>query len=237
MGHFVLVPFMAQGHLIPMVDLGLVIAQRGISVSLITTPFNLSRLQSTVDFISRSGHPMEFVPLRFPTEELGLPEGCESVDVIPLKNSRLKFHQFYKGHAMLAEQLEAYIRKTQRNDPKIPTIMITDLFNSWTRRISEKLGIPRFGFCAVSCFTWHLREVFEQSCDDSDQDGFVVPDVDQRIQLILPNAYVLGTSPDHEYIRSDIKDSENSVDGILFNTFYELEPIFVDKFVTLHILC
>ncbi|KMZ73931.1 Flavonoid glucosyltransferase, family GT1 [Zostera marina] len=229
-GHFVLVPFFAQGHLIPMVDLGIVIAQRGNNqVSIIITPFNLTRLQTTVDFINRSGLPIDFIPLRFPTEELGLPKGCESVDVLPTENLLLNFHQFYKGHAMLAEQLEAYIRQRQQNNPSIPTIIITDFMNSWTRRISDKLNISRFGFCIVSCFTWHLREIFQQYDHNSDSD-LVVPDVDHRIKLILPKGFVLGSSQDQEYIRSDIKDLENSVDGILVNTFYELEPIFVEKY-------
>lgn len=43
--HFVLFPLMAQGHLIPMVDMGRILAQRGAIVTIITSPVNANRFK------------------------------------------------------------------------------------------------------------------------------------------------------------------------------------------------
>lgn len=229
--HFVLVPFMAQGHIIPMVDFGRVLAEHGMQVSLITTPFNLCRLQATVDRIDRSGLLIDFVSLCFPTEEVGLPEGYENVDVIPSPKTEVKsdlFHKFFKGAAMLAEPLEAYIQQMQHKNLKIPIIMVTDFCNPWTRKVSEKLDLPRLVFYSVCCYTLIFDKIFERNSEVGNV--FVVPDLEQRIEVPRPTEYIFFSTPEFEYMRLEIKNSDQSADGLLINTFYELEPMFIERY-------
>jgi hypothetical protein len=72
--HFVLVPMMAAG---PM----LILAGRGALVTFVTTPLNLLRLNRSP---SDAALPIRFLPLPlpFPCAEAGLPEGCESLDLL-----------------------------------------------------------------------------------------------------------------------------------------------------------
>ncbi|KAF2565755.1 hypothetical protein F2Q68_00024298 [Brassica cretica] len=44
--HFVLFPFMAQGHMIPMVDIARLLAQRGVIITIVTTPYNAGRFKN-----------------------------------------------------------------------------------------------------------------------------------------------------------------------------------------------
>ncbi|KAL0315628.1 UNVERIFIED_CONTAM: UDP-glycosyltransferase 73C5 [Sesamum radiatum] len=47
--HFVLLPYMAQGHMLPMVDLARLLANHGLIISILTTPVNAARFQSIID--------------------------------------------------------------------------------------------------------------------------------------------------------------------------------------------
>ncbi|KAL0347127.1 UNVERIFIED_CONTAM: UDP-glycosyltransferase 73C1 [Sesamum calycinum] len=81
--HFILFPLMAPGHMIPMIDIAKLLAQRGVVVSIITTPQNASRFGSTVARAVSAGLQIQLVEIRFPSVEAGLPEGCENLDSLP----------------------------------------------------------------------------------------------------------------------------------------------------------
>ncbi|PIN21478.1 trans-zeatin O-beta-D-glucosyltransferase [Handroanthus impetiginosus] len=81
--HFILFPLMAPGHMIPMIDIAKLLAQRNVIVSIITTPQNVNRFGSTIDRAVRAGLRIQRVEVRFPSVESGLPEGCENLDTLP----------------------------------------------------------------------------------------------------------------------------------------------------------
>ncbi|KAF6167744.1 hypothetical protein GIB67_017239 [Kingdonia uniflora] len=84
--HFILFPLMAQGHLIPMVDIAKLFAQSGVIVTIVATPHNISRFKNIVDRAVESGLPIRILQLRFQCEEVGLPEGCENLDHLPSRD-------------------------------------------------------------------------------------------------------------------------------------------------------
>ncbi|MBA0567239.1 hypothetical protein Golob_011990, partial [Gossypium lobatum] len=90
MPHFVLFPFMAQGHLIPMIDIGLLLAQRNVIVTIVTTPHNAERVQYTIALAIESGCPIRLVQLQFPGKEVGLQDGVENVDMLYSTNDIIK---------------------------------------------------------------------------------------------------------------------------------------------------
>ncbi|THU72766.1 hypothetical protein C4D60_Mb04t15650 [Musa balbisiana] len=82
--HFVLIPWLGTSHTIPMIDIGRLLAERGgVTVTIVMTPANAAQLKPTIDHIATSGLPIRFVFLPFPSVEVGLPEGCESMDSLP----------------------------------------------------------------------------------------------------------------------------------------------------------
>ncbi|MBA0611255.1 hypothetical protein Godav_011955, partial [Gossypium davidsonii] len=92
--HFVLFPFMAQGHLIPMVDIGRLLAQRDVIVTIVTTPHNAGRVQNTIARAIESGLPIRLVQLQFPGKEVGLQDGVENVDMlVPGLTEKIEFTQ------------------------------------------------------------------------------------------------------------------------------------------------
>lgn len=75
--HFVLFPLMAQGHIIPMVDIARFLAQRSAIVTIITTPANAIRFKSIVTRSNHDGLDIHVAELYFPSEEVGLPKGVK----------------------------------------------------------------------------------------------------------------------------------------------------------------
>ena len=90
--HFVLVPLFAQGHMIPMIDIARVLAERGVLVTLLTTPHNAARFEHTIHRASQSGLPIHLLNIPFPCQQVGLPLGCENLDVLPSRSLLRKFY-------------------------------------------------------------------------------------------------------------------------------------------------
>ncbi|KAI9154171.1 hypothetical protein LWI28_021975 [Acer negundo] len=73
--HFILLPFLAQGHLIPMVDIAKLLAQQGAIVTIFTTPVNAARFKNILARAISSGLQIRVNELEFPTQKAGLPDG------------------------------------------------------------------------------------------------------------------------------------------------------------------
>ncbi|KAL2345117.1 hypothetical protein Fmac_006402 [Flemingia macrophylla] len=80
---------MAQGHIIPMMDIARLLAQRGVIVTIFTTPKNASRFASVLSRAISSGLQIRLLQLSFPSKEAGLPEGSEKYHI-----PRISFHGF-----------------------------------------------------------------------------------------------------------------------------------------------
>ncbi|XP_050380457.1 UDP-glycosyltransferase 73D1-like [Argentina anserina] len=220
--HFVLVPLMAQGHMIPMIDMARLLAERGVMVSLITTAYNASRFESSISRAKyQSGLPISVVKMPFPCKEVGLPVGSESLDTLP---SRTLLRKFFKALSMLQEPLEKYLE-----DQKIqPWCIISDKALSWTSKIAQKFNIPRIvfhGMCCFSLLSSHNIKLYNSHTSvASDFEPFAVPGLPQRIEITraqLPGAFV--TQPDLDDFRDKNQVAEAKSYGVVVNSFEALE--------------
>ncbi|KAM3205059.1 hypothetical protein P3L10_028469 [Capsicum annuum] len=89
--HFVLFPFMAQGHMIPMIDVARLLAQHGVIITILITHSNAVRFKTVVDRAVDAGLKIQVAHLDFPSLEVGLPEGCENFDMLPSIGLGMKF--------------------------------------------------------------------------------------------------------------------------------------------------
>ncbi|GFS45812.1 UDP-glucosyl transferase 73C1 [Actinidia rufa] len=120
--HFIVFPLMAQGHMIPMIDIAKLLAQRGVKVTIVTTPLNAERFKT---IISHAKLSIQFLELGFPCKEAGLPAGCENLDKLPSLDWASKF---FVATSMLKEPLE---QKLGEMKPK-PSFIISDMGFPWT---------------------------------------------------------------------------------------------------------
>ncbi|KAK4392142.1 UDP-glycosyltransferase 73E1 [Sesamum angolense] len=227
--HFVLLPFMAQGHMIPMVDIARLLAKRGLTITILTTPHNAGRFKSVIDRATGSGLNIHIFHLKFPSSEVGLPDGCENFDMLPSVDYAANF---FTATAMLNEQVEEMLR--QLKPP--PSCLIADMCFPWATDVALKLQIPRILFHGTSCFALLCMHILA-ICKDweaitSDTETFVVPGLPDRFELTKAQLRGTPNDPDSDWSKfwDQIREAEVETFGTIANTFEELEPEYIKEY-------
>ncbi|KAK8563505.1 hypothetical protein V6N13_006291 [Hibiscus sabdariffa] len=224
--HFVLFPFLAQGHLIPMVDIGRLLAQRGVIVTIVTTPLNVGRVEKTIARAVESGRPIRILQLQFPGKEVGLADGVENIDML------YSMEDFFKFFVAANRMEDAAQRLFETLTPR-PDCIISDMCLYFTRKIATKFQIPRISFHGFCCFTLlcvHnvnsskiLKEV------ESDYEYFTVPGLPDKVELT--EAHIpLNPIGSWEEIFGPLLEADEAAYGAIINTFEELESSYVNEY-------
>ncbi|XP_028054796.1 UDP-glycosyltransferase 73C3-like isoform X1 [Camellia sinensis] len=226
--HFILVPFMAPGHFMPMIDLAKLLAQEGVTVTVVTTPVIASRFRPIIDRVIESGLPLRLLSLRFPSVEVGLLEGCETIDAVHSLDLMMKF---FKGIDMLQQPFEQLFETLE----PCPSCLIADKYIAWIGDTVRKFGIPRILFDGMNCLTLlcaHNLENFKDYENVSQSEPFELPGLPDRIELTKAQLamFLNRSSPEWQDLRNRIKAAEAEAYGVVINSFEELEPRYVDEF-------
>ena len=226
--HFVLIPLMAQGHMIPMVDIAQLLAARGVLTSIITTPVNAARFNASIEESQASGLPIRLVQLPFPSQEAGLPDGCENLDSLPSKESLLNF---FKATSLLGPVVDEYLSNLETP----ASCIISDMGLPWTSKTARKLGIPRLIFHGTCCFSLLCMLLVRRSeaydSVSSDDEPFTVPGIPHKIEITraqLPSNVAMKSSM--KGLRDEILESEAAASGVVVNSFDDLEQGYTDLY-------
>ncbi|XP_074276516.1 UDP-glycosyltransferase 73D1-like [Silene latifolia] len=226
--HFVLVPLLAQGHMIPMIDIAKLLAERGVVVTLVTTPLNAVRNSANIQQAVESGLCIRILEVPFLCQKVGLPEGCENLDVIPscdlIKN-------FYKALDEMQKPVEEYL---QTVNPPVSCIL-SDKCLFWTSETAEKFKVPRIVFHGISCFSLlasHNIKYYKTHLSVSSfSQPFSVPGMPYRVEITkaqLPGSFV--TLPDLDDIRDQMQEAESRAFGTVINSFSYLEHKCIEEY-------
>ncbi|PPR84092.1 hypothetical protein GOBAR_AA36623 [Gossypium barbadense] len=202
--HFVLIPFMCQGHLIPMVDIAKLLAERGVIVTVITTPKNAARFSSSINGAIKSGLAIRVKQLGFPAAEVGLPEGCETIDNLP---SMELMSRFFAAVSLLQQPVERMLEELKSR----PSCIIYDRNFTWIVTLASKYQIPKI---------W-VHECVPQG------ETFPVPGLSDRIELTP--AQVPGFLPTMKEHAEKAMEAEGGADGVIINSFQELETEYCES--------
>ncbi|PKU72328.1 UDP-glycosyltransferase 73C5 [Dendrobium catenatum] len=168
---------MAQGHMIPAVDMARLLADGGATISFITTPINAARIRPIIDRIHNSALPIRFIELRFPSAEAAENLLKPFVEALPL----------------LCPQLESYLQ--QSSTPK-PDCIIADNWHYWTVEVARKFGIPRLVFHGQSCFSIYCSTVLRRRkmLDEIEDDFqvFELPEMPEKIEVMKAQVWTIG---------------------------------------------
>ncbi|KAJ0958492.1 putative UDP-glucuronosyl/UDP-glucosyltransferase, UDP-glycosyltransferase family [Helianthus annuus] len=150
--HFVLFPWPAQGHLIPMVDIARMLAERDVMVTVITTPVNTNRIKTVIDRAIEANLKIQVLDIQLPFAKAGLPEGCESFDMIP---SVSYVANMFLAMKLLEEPAEEMLRVLYPP----PSCIISDGGFHWTSDVAKRLIASSWG----KGNTKETRETFERT--------------------------------------------------------------------------
>ncbi|KAE8716765.1 short chain alcohol dehydrogenase [Hibiscus syriacus] len=126
--------------------------------------------------------------------------------------------------SMLQEPLEKLLLQRK------PDCIVQDMFHHWAADAIDKLelDIPRIVFsgngCFATCVGENIWKFKSHWMVDSKYEPFVVPDLPNRIELTRPQ---LPASP---FVEDNMRKSMKNCYGVVVNSFYELEPAYVEQF-------
>ncbi|KAK7284972.1 hypothetical protein RJT34_19726 [Clitoria ternatea] len=224
--HFVLFPMMAQGHMIPMMDIAKTLLHRNVTVTVITTPQNAARFTSIFDRYIQSGFRIRFVQLQFPFKESGIPEGCENLDMLPSLGTATSF---FNATKILLKPVEKVFEEL--TPP--PSCIISDMLLLYTAHIARKFNIPRISFVGVSCFyllckhNVRMHNVIQSITDQSEY--IVLPGIPDKIEMTKDQIGVPNSEATKKY-SEDIFAAEKETYGVIMNSFEGLEPAYAREY-------
>ncbi|KAF0929255.1 hypothetical protein E2562_018776 [Oryza meyeriana var. granulata] len=227
--HFLLVPLVAQGHIIPMVDLARLLAARGARVTVVTTPVNAARNRAVVEGARREGLAVELAEIAFPGPEFGVPEGLENMDQL-VDVDRDMYLSLQRAIWAMAAPLEAYVRAL----PRRPDCLVADYCNPWTAPVCDRLGIVRIVMPCPSAYfllaTHSLTKHGVYGRVAGELEPYEVPDFPVRAVVNTATFRRFLQWPGLEEEERDATEAEHTADGFVINTFRDIEGVFIDGY-------
>ncbi|KAG5534954.1 hypothetical protein RHGRI_022911 [Rhododendron griersonianum] len=220
--HLVLFPFMAKGHTIPILHLARLLLHRNTTVTVFTTPANRPFI-----YDSLSDTEASIIELPFPPNIAGVPAGVESTEKLP---SMSLFVPFATATKLMQPNFEQALQALLN-----VTCIISDGFLGWTLQSATKFGIPRLVFYGMNNYSQTLARVVtgngQLSGPELDDEEFAVTyfpwikltrnDFDEPFNSREPKG------PDLDFLTEQFVATSKSY-GIVINSFYELEPLYVE---------
>ncbi|KAK7826133.1 udp-glycosyltransferase 89b2 [Quercus suber] len=224
--HLLILPYPAQGHMIPLLDLTQQLVLRSFTITILTTPKNLHLLDSLL-----STHPASIntLVLPFPTHP-SIPQGLENTkDLAPTS-----------FEAMICCLSELYDPITQwfKSHPSPPAAIISDMFLGWTHRLACELSIHRIvfspsGAMALSVMYSLWRDLPRRENLSDENEAISLPNIPSSPKYPwwklspLYRSFV-EANLDSEFIKDAFRANMASW-GLVINSFNGLERVYLEN--------
>ncbi|KAJ4963232.1 hypothetical protein NE237_023171 [Protea cynaroides] len=211
--HAFFFPFMAQGHLIPFVDMARLFSSHGVKVTIITTPLNARLFSNTIDRGKQLGLDISILLIPFPSEEAGLPQGYENAG--SFTNFPAVASKFFDALSLFQQPFEDLLKEYR------PDRIVADMFFPWVTDVSQSLGYLVSYFMELVSSSLCVSDNRYLCCFGSSRSDRV-DEVSALDSLKKPTHF--------GKMMERIRESEGRSFGILVNSFNELEPTYADHY-------
>lgn len=229
-----MLPFLAQGHLIPFLALANQIQHRtGFTITIATTPLNAQYLRSAISSNTSSAQPnniIHFAELPFPSQDYGLPPNTESTENLPLN----QIGNLFTASQYLEAPTRRLVSDITEQQGKPPLCLISDVFFGWAVNVANSSGTVNvafstggaYGTAAYTSIWLHLPH--RNRNVSSDDEEFQLPGFPERCRLKPSHLHPFlraadGTDSWSRYFQPQISLSMKSF-GWICNTVEEIEP-------------
>ncbi|CAA2967185.1 UDP-glycosyltransferase 89A2-like [Olea europaea subsp. europaea] len=220
--HILVFPYPAQGHMLSLLHLTHQLSIRGVAITILVTPKNISILTQLL-----SANPaIQTLVLPFP-EHPKIPTGVENVKDIGNHGN---------GPIILAlSKLEGQLIKWFKSHSNPPVAILSDFFLGWTHHLAEKIRIPRIAFYSsgaflTACFDslWRNPEAVNPRSEIKFEDLPNAPSFPwDQVPSLFRRYKEAESDPDLELLKNSMAANGLSW-GYIFNTFYELENEYLE---------
>ncbi|KAA8530835.1 hypothetical protein F0562_005541 [Nyssa sinensis] len=242
--HAVLVPFPAQGHVTPLMQLAKLLYSRGFHITFVNTEFNHKRLVRSKgpDFVKGLSD------FRFETIPDGLPPSDRDAtqDVPPLCDSTRK--------NCLAPFKELLLKLNSSSEVPPVTCIVSDGIMSFAIKAAEELAIPEVQFWTASACSFvgylHYRELIKRGLFPLKDENFIsngtldapidwIPGM-KNIRLKDLPSFLRTTDPNDIMFDFMGEEAQNCLKApaIIFNTFdafeHEVLKVIASKFPNIY---
>ncbi|KAM3286444.1 UDP-glycosyltransferase 83A1 [Capsicum chacoense] len=220
--HIVAMPYPAQGHVLPLMELSLWLVKEGCKITFVNTEFNHKRV---INSLSENDDVRNKINL------VSVPDGLEPhEDRTDLKRLTESLAEVMPG------RLEGLIKMINEFDENGVSCVIVDESMGWALRVAEKLNIRRVAFWPAAAAT--LASIFSVSklIDDGiiDHDGSILKTqgikLSPNMPIMNPSDFAWACFPDPAVRKMvmdlvlDNNERVNLADWVICNSAKELEP-------------
>ncbi|KAE8672820.1 Abscisate beta-glucosyltransferase [Hibiscus syriacus] len=203
-------PFVGGGHQIPMIDMARMFASHGVISTVISTPKYAPSFRESIVRDQRSGHSIS-IEILCSTDAADISDA--NMSATPVTDTSM---------------LEVPLKKLllQRR----PDCIVHDMFHHWAADAIDnlELDVPRIVFngngCFASCVRENVSSFKPHETVNSKYEPFVVPGLVDRIELTRSQL------PAFPFVADIMQKSKENCYGVVVNSFYELEPAYVEQF-------
>ncbi|KAG6406596.1 hypothetical protein SASPL_134202 [Salvia splendens] len=222
--HIVLIPSMAQGHMIPMLEMAKLFITRGLKATIIATP----SFSAPITKAQSSGLEVGLALTPFPPQGSSLPPNIVSFDQMTNPDLTSKF---LRAMEMLQDSVEAILQDLR------PDCLVSDMFLPWSADSAAKFGIPRLAFYGTSYFSRcvsdqiELRKPFNSVTSDSEP--FLVPGLPHEITLLrsqISPFFLEESDNDFAKLFKQMNEAWKKTYGEVVNSFNELESAYANHY-------
>ncbi|KAJ0098837.1 hypothetical protein Patl1_21716 [Pistacia atlantica] len=220
--HILAIPFPAQGHVIPLMELSQYLAKHGIRITFVNTEGIQKQVIDALATKDGIGNQIHLVSIQ---------DGLES----PEDRYQLEKHA-ESVLKLFPKKVEELIEQINATDSDKITCVVADLMHGWAMEIAAAKGIGRAAFCAAAATQLAIRSSIQKLIDNGiiDNDGTLIKE--QMFQLSTTMSPMntahfawisIGNKEVQKFFFENIVRDNRSInlsEWLLCNSTYDLEP-------------